>query len=71
MSRNDAQGSTADSSDIARWRLRAAEPRSDADQFGIPSVQDALREIAACYDELAEKADAALCVRAPGGKERV
>jgi hypothetical protein len=42
---------------IRAWRLRAAELRAMADDFDVPSVQEALRRAADNYDGLAERAE--------------
>jgi hypothetical protein len=42
---------------INEWRLRAAELRAMADDFDVPSVQEALRRAAENYDALAERAE--------------
>jgi hypothetical protein len=53
--------------DIKAWRVRAEELRATADQFAVPSVQDALRRIADSYDRLADQAEALLAGgRRPG-----
>lgn len=41
-------------SQISTWRMRAEELRSTADQFEVPSAQDALRNAASNYDLLAD-----------------
>ena len=57
-------------SDVMAWRLRAEELRATAEQFVVPSAQDALRRAAANYDALAEQAEALFTGRpaAPGKK---
>ena len=47
-------------SQAKNWRARAAELRSIADGFVVPSVQEVLRRAAASYDQLAEEAEAPL-----------
>jgi hypothetical protein len=48
---------------IKAWRLRAEELRTTADQFEVPSAQEALRQAAANYDKMADHAEALLTVR--------
>jgi hypothetical protein len=45
---------------IARWRLRAEELRTTADEFTVPSAQESLRRAAANYERLADEAEALL-----------
>lgn len=55
---------------IRRWRVRARELRTVADQFGLPSAQDSLRHLAATYEKLADDAEAQLSDgRSPETKE--
>lgn len=49
--------------DIERWRRRAEELRTMADQFGIPSAQETLRRLASDYEQLADDAEARLAGR--------
>jgi hypothetical protein len=46
--------------EIKAWRMRAEELRATADQFEVPSAQEALRRAAANYDKLADQAKALL-----------
>ncbi|HWI28220.1 MAG TPA: hypothetical protein VN668_14695 [Stellaceae bacterium] len=55
-----AQEPHAAPSDVIAWRLRAEELRATAEQFVVPSAQDALRRAAANYDRLADHAEAML-----------
>lgn len=48
---------------IKAWRLRAEELRSTADQFEVPTAQEALRRAAANYDKMADHAEALLAER--------
>lgn len=57
--------------DVRRWRLRAEELRALADQFLLPSAQDALRRAAANCDKLADAAEARLTGRPPFESEDV
>jgi hypothetical protein len=50
-------------SQVKAWRLRAEELRSTAEQFEVPSAQEALRRAAANYDKMAEHAEALLTGR--------
>jgi hypothetical protein len=45
---------------IARWRLRAEELRTTADEFTVPSAQESLRRAATNYERLADEAEALL-----------
>lgn len=45
---------------IERWRQRAEELRTAADQFAISSAQETMRTIAANYEQVAEDAEALL-----------
>ena len=45
---------------VARWRLRAEELRTTADQFAVPSAQESLRRAAVNYERLANEAEALL-----------
>ena len=45
---------------VVRWRMRAEELRTTADQFRDPSAQRALLSAAANYEKLAEDAERAL-----------
>jgi hypothetical protein len=45
---------------IARWRMRAEELRTTADQFVVPSAQESLRRAAANYERLADEAETLL-----------
>lgn len=47
-------------SQITAWRMRAEELRTVADQFVVPSAQEALLRAAAHYDRLADDAEALL-----------
>lgn len=50
-------------SQINAWRLRAKELRSTAEQFEVPSAQEALRRAAVNYDKMADHAEALLTGR--------
>jgi hypothetical protein len=56
--------------EIKAWRMRAEELRATADQFEVPSAQEALRRASANYDKLADQAEALLTKRKspPSGK---
>jgi hypothetical protein len=45
---------------VARWRLRAEELRTTADEFTVPSAQESLRRAATNYERLADAAEALL-----------
>ena len=45
--------------------MRAQELRAIADQFEVPSLQDALRRAAATYDKLADDAEGKLKKKKP------
>lgn len=45
---------------ISAWRRRAAELRATADQFTVPSAQEALRRAAANIETMADHAEALL-----------
>lgn len=45
---------------VTRWRLRAEELRTTADQFTVPSAQVSLRHAATNYERLADEAEALL-----------
>jgi hypothetical protein len=45
---------------VARWRARAEELRTTADEFTVPSAQESLRRAAANYERLADEAEALL-----------
>ena len=55
---------------IRQWRMRAEELRTTADQFGVPSAQDALRNAALNYLMMADNLEAQLGGHppAPSGK---
>lgn len=53
---------------IARWRARAEQLRTIADEFTIPSAQDALGRTAANYEALADDAEARLARSARSAK---
>lgn len=55
---------------IRQWRMRAEELRTTADQFQVPSAQDALRNAALNYLMMADNLEAQLGGHppAPGGK---
>jgi DNA invertase Pin-like site-specific DNA recombinase len=52
------QVAIAPRSQIRAWRMRAEELRTTADQFAVPSAQEALRRAAANYDKMADNAAA-------------
>ncbi len=54
------QAISQDRDRIKRWRQRAEELRTVADQFVVPSVQETLRRTAANYEQLADDAEAQL-----------
>jgi hypothetical protein len=58
LSHGTAESATQEQ--IARWRLRAEELRTAADQFQIPSAAAGLRMAADNYETLAERAEAML-----------
>ena len=45
---------------IKRWRIKAEEVRTVADQFGVPSARESMRRVATNYDQLANDAEAML-----------
>jgi hypothetical protein len=49
--------------EIKAWRIRAEELRATADQFEVPSAQEALRRASTNYDKLADQAEALLTKR--------
>ena len=53
---------------IKAWRRRAAELRATADNFAVPSAQEALRRAATELDAMADDAQAAMASkpRRPG-----
>ena len=57
-------------SQIRAWRLRAEELRTTADEFRVPTAQEALRRAAANYEQLADNAEALLEQRPAPGQEK-
>jgi hypothetical protein len=55
---------------IEAWRLRAEELRAIADQFVIPSVVDALRQLADNYDALANDCEARMAKHSSAANDK-
>ena len=55
---------------IKRWRQKAEELRTIADQFTNPSTQQTMRRVAADYEKLADDGEARISGRPPASSEK-
>jgi hypothetical protein len=55
---------------IKRWRTRAGKLRAVADQFQVPSAQEALRRTAANCEKMADHAEALLTALPPAESDK-
>src|SRR5215831_16864108 len=55
---------------VKRWRQKAEELRTIADQFANPSTQQTLRRVAADYEKLADDGEARILGQPPASTEK-